>query len=311
MARTRAADALGDEPETAEAVAAKCGLHPGATKRLFAALASLGYLTHTADGRFAHTAASKLLRENTPGSLRGMAEGLFGHDNYEAWGAIEHSLRTGETGFLARFGRPKFEHHLDHPESARIFAEAMSAGTRMVEAAVLADHDFGAFAHVIDVGGSQGALVRRLLEARPNSRATVFDLPVTIETGKAAARGRAGFERVDWVGGDFFKAVPGGGDLYILKLILHDWADEECLVILRRIRKAIPGHGRLAVIETVLPDSPAPHHGFLGDINMLVQTGGRERTAAEFDALLSQTGFRLTGVNPTNSPMSVLEAAPI
>jgi hypothetical protein len=113
------------------------------------------------------------------------------------------------------------------------------------------------------------------------------------------------------VGGSFFAAVPAGGDLYLLKQILHDWQDAECLAILGNVRRAIPPHGRVAVVEMVLPDDGGPHPGWMSDLMMLTIMGGRERTAAEYRALLDRSGFRVTAVTPTPSALSVIEAMPV
>lgn len=115
-------------------------------------------------------------------------------------------------------------------------------------------------------------------------------------------------DRVTIEAGDFFKSVPAGGDAYILSHIIHDWDEEQCLTILKHIRKAMNPGGRLLIAEMVLPAGDTPHPGKMLDIAMLVWPGGQERTLAEYDHLLSKAGFHLTRVVPTESAVNVVEA---
>ena len=186
----------------------------------------------------------------------------------------------------------------------------MTATTRATEEAVLSHHDFGHFEQVVDIGGSHASLVGRLLERYPQARGVVFDLPDTVEAGRRAWLNASFADRLEAVGGDFFKAVPGG-DLYLLKLILHDWQDDRAVAILSTIRKAIHPGGRVAIIETVLPDDSTPHMGWALDIAMMVTTGGRERSLAEHTELLRRAGFAVTGCDPTPSMYSIIEARPV
>jgi hypothetical protein len=129
--------------------------------------------------------------------------------------------------------------------------------------------------------------------------------------GAGAALDAAGVtERCTVTGGSLFEAVPDGADAYLLKTIIHDWDDEESLTILRNIRTVIATDGKLLLMELVLPEAAPPHPGMLVDLEMLVHTGGRERTASEYADLLSLTGFRQTKVIPAAGPMSLVEAVP-
>jgi hypothetical protein len=184
------------------------------------------------------------------------------------------------------------------------------ASTRAAAAIVATLGDLGGARTVVDVGGGQGALLAALLRANPEAQGVLFELPQVAEAGRAAlaAAGLAGRSRVET--GDFFEAVPAGGDLYLLQRIVHDWDDEEATRLLRNLRAAMPAHARLLLIEAVVPPGDAPSHAKLLDLNMLVLAGGRERTEAEYRALLAAAGLALRRVLPATAAMSVLEALP-
>jgi hypothetical protein len=307
-AHLRLADVVGTGPASTARIADATGTHPDALERLLRALAAEGMFRRDDDGHYWPTPVSDLLRSDAPRSQRALMATLLGGEAFEAWGAIEASLRTGQTAFEARHGASWLAYYTAHPERGRAFAEAMTDTTRAFEDAILEADPFPAFACAVDVGGSHGSLLRRLLERHTAASGVVFDLPEVIAGMPAAAPALR--DRLTGTGGDFFAAVPAGGDLYLLKFILHDWEDEPAATILRRVRDAVGGDGRVAIIETVLPDEPAAHPGWLMDLNMLVMTGGRERTAGEFAAILARAGWHLDDVVETASPLSVMLASP-
>lgn len=303
-ARLRLADALGDEPMTVDTLARVSGTRPDMLGRLLNALTSFGIFTREPDGLISHTDMSRHLRADHPESQRAFVEAAFGHEHYEAWGAIEHSLRTGETAFDSQYGMPIFAWFGEQPASAKLFSEAMTSTTRMTEKELLAACDFGAFSLAVDIGGSQGSLLRGLLAHNPHARGILFDLPEIADMVRPSLKG----SRITATSGNFFESVPAGGDLYLLKFILHDWTDAQCAVILRNIRAAVAPGGRLAIAEMVLPEAGEPSPNYLMDLNMMVMTGGRERTAREYEELLRKAGFRMQGVTHTDAPLSLIKA---
>ncbi len=275
------------------------------------ALAGLGLFAEEGEGRFRLTALGEPLRAGVPGSVRGYAVLVGEPMVWRSWGGILHSLRTGQPAFDHAFGAPLFEYLAAHPEEARVFDEAMTGRSAAEIAAVLAAYDFSGAGTVVDVGGGQGALLAAVLEADPRARGVLFDRPHVV----AAARARlatAGLvpARCHLVEGDFFGAVPPGGDLYVLKRIIHDWDDGRARSILRNCRAAVPEAGRLLLVELVVPPGDEPSDAKLLDLLMLVYAGGRERTEAEYRDLLASAGFGLTRVVPTASCVSVVEAVP-
>ena len=305
-ARLRIADAIGDAPASVEEIAAATGTRADMLGRLLNALAGAGFFARDEDGRFTHTDLSRLLRADHPLSQRSFVESVFGHEHYAAWGDIEESLRSGVTAFDHHYGMGVFDYFTEHPQVAALFSEAMTGTTRLMEAVLLASYTPPPFTLAVDIGGSQGTLLAGLLSRHPEGRGILFDLPDLV----AQVRPNLADDRIEAIGGDFFKSVPEG-DLYLLKLILHDWTDAQSEAILANIRKATRPGGHVAIIESVLPETPAPHPGYLMDLNMMVMTGGRERTASEFGALLDHTGFNVERVTLTPSLLSVVEAVAV
>lgn len=308
--RLGVADAIDDEPQPVERLAQKVGAEPDSLRRLLNALSAFGVFARDGEDRFAHTPLSRVLRSDDPATQRSFVESIYGDEHYEAWGVFDQTLRTGRTAFDLKFGKPVFEYFGEHPQSAQLFSQAMTATTKIVEQSMFEAHSFRPFTLAVDVGGSLGSLLRGVLARHPDAEGILFDRPRLVEQAEAVWAGTPEASRMRAVGGDFFEAVPEGGDLYLLKFILHDWTDQQCVQILKNIRSAIRPDGRLAVMEIVLPDNPEPHLGWLMDLNMLAMTGGRERTVAEYAKLFDAAGFRRDRVTRA-VPMSVVEAVPV
>jgi hypothetical protein len=303
------ADLLEDGPKSPATLAEATGAHAGTLHRLLRALASLGVFAEDADGRFALTSLAEGLRTNAPGSLRAYAI-MMGEDwHWRAWGELLNAVRTGQPAFEHVFGCHMFSYFGEHPEAARVFDAAMTSRTGQETAAVIAAYEWPASATIVDVGGGQGALLAAILARNPDVHGVLFDMPHVI----AAARGlieEAGLaDRCELAAGDFFERVPAGGDLYLLKRVVHDWDDERASAILRSCRAAMGDRSRLLVIEHILPPGNAPSWGKLLDLQMLVLTpGGRERDEAGFRALLASTGLRLERIIPAGPTASLIEA---
>jgi len=274
------------------------------------ALASVGVFTETAPGTFALTPLADLLRTAVPGSMRALAI-TYNEEQYRAWGELLHSVKTGGVAFEHIYGMPVFEYFAQHPEADRVFNDAMIGWSNQVAGAVADTYDFAPFRTVVDVGGGYGTLLAAILRNNPDARGILFDQPHVIAGADGLLTAAGVADRCATVGGDFFAAVPEGGDAYVLAQILHDWDDDRCMTILRQCRRAISSHGKLLVVELVLPPDEEPFFGKWLDLHMLVMNGGRERTAIEYGALFQATGFQLTRVVPTPPGPSVVEAVPI
>jgi hypothetical protein len=306
-AHFRLADIIGAGPASAAEIAQVSGTHPDAMRRLLDALTAGGLFSTEGDGRYGPTAASDLLRSDHSKSQRGLLDVVLGGEHHAAWGALDAALSNGQPGFTAAHGTSWIDYYTARPEAGRAFAEAMSGTTRAFEDAILEADPFPPFRFAVDVGGSHGSLLRRLLERNAEATGVVFDLAEVIADWPQD-RDEFG-DRLTGVAGDFFEAVPEGGDLYLMKFILHDWDDKRAEAILRRVRAAVRPAGWVAIVETVLPESPVKHPGWLMDLNMMAITGGQERTASAYATLLERARWRLERVVPTRSPLSVLLAS--
>jgi len=311
----RIPDQLAHGPRTADDVARAVGADASAVFRLMRGIASVGVLTMEPGKRFALTPVGELLRSDVPGSMRSamIAEMAPGH--WLPWGHLVDSVRTGKPAAKAVLGMDPWEYYRKNPEEGHHFAEAMSGISSMAMQAVLAAYSFSGARKVVDVGGSHGAFLSAVLQREKDAHGVLFDQPQVVEGASPTLDAAGVSARVERAGGDFFQSVPAGGDVYLLKHILHDWNDDECVTILRRVRESMAPDARVVVVEMLIdedgpgqgrmgPPSPAP----LLDLNMLVMLTGKERTAEDFAALFEKAALRLAGVTPTHSPMSVIEA---
>ena len=302
------ADLVRDSPRTPAELAALTNTHAPSLYRVLRALAGAGWLQEDKDGRFGSTALSAGLETGAPGSLRALATTELGEEHYPAWGDLLFSVKTGQLAFDHVFGMPNWQYWAEHAEHAHTFNQGMSEMTAVIEPAVLSICDFSSFTTIVDVGGGRGTLISSILDAYPQARGIVLDLPHVIEQGRQLIADRRLDDRCRMIAGNFFEEVPGGGDAYVLKWVLHDWNDEQSIALLKNCYKAMPAGGKLFVIEAPLPSRNAPSMHKLMDINMLVMTGGHERTEDEYRALLEAAGFELARVTVTPLELAVIEA---
>ncbi|MEI6224509.1 MAG: methyltransferase [Deltaproteobacteria bacterium] len=306
-AKLAIADRLGDGPKTVATLAAETATNEAALFRLLRGLASFGVFEETAPRTFELTPLGETLRSNVPGSMRdfAMAETAPGH--WLPWGNLDEAVRTGARTTPAALGCEIFEWYGKHPVEGAAFSGAMG------NLSALAAQEAGRVlslpekATVVDVGGAHGTLLAGVLNANPAARGILTDLPHVIADAPRAlaAMGIAG--RAEAVAGDFFQAVPEG-DVYLLKQVLHDWSDEQCVAILRNCARAMKPGGKVVVVEMVVPEDGTPSLAQIMDLNMLVMLPGRERTEAEFNALFQAAGLSAARVTPTHSPFSLVEA---
>lgn len=308
VARLGLADLLGDRPRTSEELAPATGGHPRSLHRLLRTLAGFGIFREEA-GLFYLTGLSELLRGDAPGSLRATAVTL-GETHYPAFGELLHSVRTGRPGFEKVFGVSLFEYFAANPEAARDFDAAMEGLRSQAAGAMLEAFDWSGARTLVDVGGGTGGLLEAVLTRYPAMRGVLWDLPHVAEAAEARLLASGVGDRCAVAGGDFFESVPAGGDVYLLRHIIHDWDDARALRILANCRRAMDGSGRLLLVESVIRPSNEPSLGKSLDLLMLALTGGTERTEAEYRGLLRAAGFQLVRVVPTSADFDVLEAVP-
>ena len=291
------ADLLADGAWTSDDLAAATGTEPHALYRLLRALAALGVLQEDDGRRFTLTELGRPLRSDAPDSVAAWAIFVGRPAHRAAWTHLVESLQTGDTAFRIAHGESVWDYRARHPEEQAVFDRAMAANARGLVRSLLDGYDFRRFGTIVDVGGGNGTLLAALLERHPSLRGVLFDAPHVV----------AGVDlgpRCEVVGGSFFETVPEGGDAYVLKAVLHDWDDEEALAILRVVARAAP---TLLVVERVLGPPNEEPAAKLADVNMLVATGGRERTVDEYAALFADAGFALGEVASTATGWAVIE----
>lgn len=311
-AETGVADALADGPRSSEDLAEATGAHAPSLYRLLRGLATLGAVEQKERDLFALTAEGRRLRADAPDSIRALIMLFCGEDAWRSWGDLAETVRTGEYAWKRVTGRTSFESFESDADASATFNEAMAEHTRAVAPGIIGAHDFSRYGTVADLGGGDGTLLAAILRAHGGLRGLLFDLPPGLAAAPRTLGDVAG--RTELVPGDFFEAVPANADAYILKSVLHDWSDEKAAALLRNVRAAMRPHARLLILEQVMPETVAPETAGIvrNDLNMLVATGGRERTEAEFRDLLDAAGFTgatLTGPLPP-SAYHVIEAGP-
>jgi hypothetical protein len=298
VVRLRIADLMATGLRHFEALAHETGCNAPALRRVLRLLITAGVFTEDDAGTFSLTALGDCLREGVPGSMRSAAL-LWGGETQKSWIDLEKCIRTGEPVSADPFARIESD-----PEFAANFDQAMAEFTRQTAIAVAAAYDFSQIHVLVDIGGGNGALLAGILQANPHMRGVLFDRPPVIARAKPP-------DRCEAVAGDFFESVPSGGDAYIIKHVIHDWNDEKAEAILKSCRRAMRPYARLLLVEGLYPARIDTSDGSRGaasnDVNMLVATGGRQRTENEFRSLFTASGFELTRIIPTKARVFVLE----
>jgi len=308
VARLGIPDRLATGPRSAADLARDVGASEDALYRTLRALSMAGLFTETSPRTFALTPAGELLQTGVPGSVRDLAMFLCDDFHFRMYAETLHAVRTGEPVGAKVVGMPVFEYLKKDPELSARFNNAMTNFSASVAPAALKAYDFSGIDVLVDVAGGHGMLLASILERYPEMRGVLFDLDHVV-AGATVFDALGVRNRVATKSGDFFTAVPAGGDAYLMKHIIHDWNDEGAGVILRNIRTALAGkpNGRLILLEAVVKPGNEPDLNKLIDLEMLLLPGGRERTESEFAALFSAHGFQLTRVVPTESPLAVIE----
>ena len=277
-------------------------------------LASVGVFEEKEDGGFALTALGECLRADVPGSSRAMVLLFAGIGIQDSWKDLEWCVRTGEPAYRKRGAADAFAEMAKDPAQAANFDAAMADFTKMTAVAVASAYDFTPLRTIVAVGGGNGALLLGILKAYAHLQGVVADRPDVVERAKKEIAASGLSARCRAVAIDFFREVPGGADAYVLKHVIHDWDDERARTILANCRRVVPPNGRLLLVEGVYPPridgSPESRGAAANDVNMLVSTGGRQRSEAEFRSLYSAAGFRLTRIVPTPARASVIEGVP-
>ena len=310
VARLGVADHMNATPMAVEEIAGKTSAHAPSLYRVMRMLASMGVFKEEQGKRFALTPAGELLKSDAPGTMRYHAM-LFGDEwTTRAYEHFTNCLRTGQNGVSKAYGQHLFDVLAERPEESDTFQAAMTSRSTIEGKAVTGAYDFSGIKRLADVGGGHGALLASILRRYPQMQGVLFDrAEIVAGVPKDQFAGCEG--RISIEGGSFFERVPDGCDAYIMKHIIHDWSDEHCRTILKRMRDKLPTNGRVLVCEMVVTDEPGPTPAKMLDIEMLVMTvGGKERTKDEFAELFASSGLRLSRIVATERPICLIEAVP-
>jgi hypothetical protein len=306
--RLRVADLLAEGPRTPAELAEAAGVSADHLGRVLRFLATRGVFADDGTGRFALTPVARLLRADSPVALSSIVM-LFTDDTY--WrpaGRLEDTVRTGSTVFREIFGAPFFDHVLGAQERRDTFDTALADLSILEQGAIADSYSFPPTGTVVDVAGGRGGMLHAVLRRNPGLHGVLFDREPVLRNHRLDDPEIEGRWRT--VAGDFTAEVPASGDVYLLKRILHDKNDDECLAVLRTCRRAMSDSARLLVIDPVIPAGSGPHPHVLSDILMMTVWDGRERTEDELGQLLADAEFKLNGVTPTPSGLSIAAAGP-
>jgi C-methyltransferase len=304
------ADALADGPLTIDQLAERVDADADALHRLLRALIGRGVFCRRRDGRFELNSLADTLRSDAPVSMHSAARFYGSQEQRERWTLLADSVRTGTSVVPGLRGKSSFEYFANNPELSELFNQTMTSVSQMTDATVVAAYDFSVYPTIVDVGGGHGPLLAAILASAPASRGVLYDLPRVVADAPGVLRKQAVANRVSIVEGSFFDRVPGGGDAYLLKNVIHDWPDETALRILRNVRAAATQAATVLLVEFVIPRHNRDFPGKWVDLEMLLNLGARERTEADYRDLLGEAGLSLTRIVQTASPLSVIEARP-
>jgi hypothetical protein len=310
-AELRLADHLAAGPMQVNELACATDCHPPSLHRLLRALVTLEICVEQCDGAFALGRYGSPVRSDSADSLQSRLLWL-GRNQWAVWGQLLQTVRTGESARKRMTGSDGFGLLELDPSAASTFNMAMVQRSRLVAREVAQHYDFSGVRTIVDVGGGHGVLLETVLHANRGARGVLFDRPHAIAGAQAFIEQAGVADRCELVPGDFFDALPAGADVYLLKNIIHDWDDERASRILRNCHDAMPGGGRLLLIEHVLPahlNASASHRAIMhDDLAMMLGPGGKERSEYEFRELLRCSGFALAGIKPIGLGFGILEA---
>lgn len=311
VAQLNIADLLTEKAKTASELAEHTQTHAPSLYRLLRTLSGAGIFCENEKNEFELTQLGSTLRSDVPGSLKYHAIMNLGY-HYSAWGNLLQSIKTGEIAFDNLHNMTVWEYYEKNETGIKNFNSAMNGVTQMVIPAVTAAYDFKPFKTIVDVGGGDGTLLCGILQQTEQSMGIVYDMPHAKQQALAKIEANNLQSRCLFKEGSFFESVPPGASAYVMKSVLHDWDDEDSKKIIRKVKEAMHQSSKLLMIEYLIPERNIPHPAKLMDINMLVMTGGRGRTATEWQQLIEDAGLKLSRIIPTQSPMfPIIEAQKI
>jgi hypothetical protein len=298
---------LKDRPLPIDQLAERTGSDPVALFRLMRALSSENIFTRTKDGLYRNTRHSIILTDGK-GSLRYTLMQHLGTLNWTIFNELGYSIKTGKSAFSKIYGVKIYDYLSDHPKESVLFDCSMTNLSEISIEPVLSAVDFSIYPVIADIGGGEGLLLSSILYKTKNSKGILFDLPEGLNHSEPILQKFNVTGRVQVIQGSFFTTAPAGADVYLLKNIMHNWSDEECITILKNIRNVMPLQGKILILEMILDEGNTASFGKLIDLQMMVfMESGKERTRKEFESLLDQAGLKISKIIPTIAPISIIE----
>jgi SAM-dependent methyltransferase len=301
------ADRLAAGPESVERLASEKNINPEMLRRLLRFLGSIGVFAEDGQGRFSLTSLGEFLRVDHPQSLAREVAMFAGGEIYRSWGSLSYSLESGAPAFEKIFGEPVYQYFDGHPDVAGRFHAGWQEITTTVARETAEVLDLSESSTIVDVGCGNGILVAKLLQRHEGLRGVLYDLPSSLVKTADVLAGFGVQGRTTIVPGDARQSVPPGGDVYLLKSVIHGCDDAESVCILSNCAKVLSASGRLIVIERVIPDGPEYHWSRLVDMTMMVITGGKERTRSDYESLFAQSGLVLRSCLSLPSGFNLVE----
>ena len=301
------ADLLKDGAKTADELALQTGVHARSLYRVLRACASVGVYAEDSAKKFSLTPLAEPLLSDAPGSLRAFAEMISCDWQFQTWAELPYSVKTGKPSFDKVHGKSSFDYFWSNEKAGKVFNDAMTSNSAFSSFAVVNAYDFSSIKKLIDIGGGHGFLLASILAKNDNLKGVLYDMPAIVAEAEKLLKEHGVTQKCETVGGDFFNSVPAGGDGYIMKHIIHDWNDEQCITILENCRKAMADGGKVLVVEMVVPEGNEPSPAKFLDLQMLQYLPGCERTEKEYEGLFDKAGLKLTRIIPTMSPFSIIE----
>ncbi len=305
------ADHLGEEPVSIKHLAGVLSVHEQSLYRLMRALASVGIFKEVGQQSFVLTTLAATIRKDAANSLRNLIIMCGSSWHWQTWGGLLHTIETGEPAFVESFKTNFFPYIQKNPEVARDFNAAMTSLSSLSNYAIASSYDFSKAKCIVDIGGGQGGLLAAILKQHQNTTGILYDLPEVVASATELLEREQIKQRTDVLGGDFFQSIPEGGDLYIIKHVLHGINQEQSVILLKNIAKVLPKSGKLLIIEMMIPEKNKPSYSKFNDLEMmLLSATGRERTAHEFTEIITQCSLGIARILSMPMGVSIIECIP-
>ncbi|MBN2000178.1 hypothetical protein JW935_21695 [candidate division KSB1 bacterium] len=300
-AELKIGDILQKGPKSLSELARETGTNSETLKRLMRALIVLGIFRQK-NKKYSLNPLGEALCTNAPMSFQPFALLMGDKSWWNTWGELVQTIKSGQSIFNNLFGMDYTEYLLKNPQVGHISSLTMESVAAIHNPAIINCFNFHEYKKIIDIGGGYGSLVFALLQNLTDVDVILFDLPEVVQNSQKG---------IHKMGGNFFQEIPSGGDLYILKQILHDWDDKNCHIILNNCREAMEQNGRLLIIEQILEPENLTPVGLLFDLHMMLLSDGMERTLDQYNQLLKNSGFKIKRLIPTVTSLHMIEAIPV